>query len=236
MKKVVLVALSALAVAATVALADDDNAAKSVNAVGVVKYTIPAEAGLTCIALPLNPLDTTSTNGYWVWGETSLASQLDKGSMVYFWTGSKWAGFTKNRLTGVWAGAVDREIKPGEAFFVKSASSNKTDKVISLLGELPTEDSLSYDVTGSSNLDTRSVTMYPVEVVFGETELAEALPKGSMVYFWTGSKWAGFTKNRLTGVWAGATNRPVAVGEGVFVKSTGSAGTIEMERPFDWED
>lgn len=217
------------------AWADDEATAKSVNAVGVVKYEIPAEAGLACIALPLNPIETSSTNGCWVWGETSLAEQLDKGSMVYFWTGSKWSGFTKNRLTGVWAGAVDREIQPGEAFFVKSAASNKTAKIISLLGELPTEETLSYDITGSNNLDTRSVTMYPVAVEFGETELAEALPKGSMVYFWTGSKWAGFTKNRLTGVWAGATNRPVSIGEGVFIKSTGSASTVEMERPFDWD-
>ena len=226
---------AAVAVAlSSVAFAQDTNAVNSANAVGVVKYTIPANAGLRCIALPLHPMETSSTNGYWVWGETSLAEQLDKGSMVYFWTGTKWAGFTKNRLTGVWTGAVDREIQPGEAFFVKSASSNTTDKIISLLGELPTEGTLSYDITGNSNLDTRSVTMYPVEMAFGSTELAESLPKGSMVYFWTGTKWSGFTKNRLTGVWTGVADRPVGVGEGIFVKSTGNAETIEMERPFEW--
>ena len=229
--------VASAAMAAVSSFADGEEAsAQSVNAVGVVKYTIPAGGELVCITLPLHPLETSDAEGRWVWGETTLADQLAKGSTVYFWTGTAWANYTKNALTGKWTAAVtNRPVQPGEAIFVCGPAKATEPQTISLLGELPTEDDLSYTVTGSKNLDTRGVTMYPVETVFGESELAEALPKGSSVYFWTGTAWANYTKNALTGKWTAAvTNRPVAVGEGIFVRSAGTADTITNVRPFAW--
>lgn len=122
MKKALLVAISAVAVAATVALADDS--AKSVNAVGVVKYTIPAGGQLVCITLPLHPLETSDAEGRWIFGETSIADQLAKGSTVYFWSGTGWDNFNKNALTGKWTAAVtNRPVSIGEGIFVEAAGA-----------------------------------------------------------------------------------------------------------------
>lgn len=236
MKKALLVAISAVAVAATVAFADD-NAAKSVNAVGVVKYEIPAHGGLTCISLPLNPLETSDSEGRWVWGETTLAQQLDNQSTVYFWSGTAWGAATKT-VKGKWpSDVVNRPIDPGEAIFVRTPSTAVSNKVISLLGELPTDGSLSYALRGSKNLDTRGATMYPVEVVFGESELAAQLSNQSSVYFWDGTSWGSVTKT-VKGKWpSDVTNRVIKVGEGLFVRSIATAPSeISNTRPFDWEE
>lgn len=237
MKKALTILAGALIVSllSSQALAQDAAEAKSVNAVGVVKYTIPANGGLACISLPLNPMDTTSTNGYWVWGETSLAEQMDIGSYVYFWNGSGWAPYQKTKLRGWNNEAKTYEIAPGEAFFVQSAQGSSDASVVSLLGELPTEESMIYSVSGGNAvLETRGVTFYPVSGKFGDTALADALPKESYVYFWTGTQWAPYQKTKLRGWNNEALNMETTVGEGVFVQSVSDVEVTE-ERPFDWD-
>ena len=235
-------ALSILACAMLVPLLSapawaDGDAAYSANAVGVVKYTIPAGGAIKCITWPLNPLETSDAQGRWVWGETSLAQQLDNQSTVYFWTGTGWESFTKT-VKGKWPATVtNRPVIPGEAIFVRTPGTSTEDKTISLLGELPTEGTLSYSLRGSKNLDTRGVSMYPVEVIFGESELAASLDNQSTVYFWTGTGWESFTKT-VKGKWPTTiTNRVVGVGEGVFVRSIANAPSeVTITRPFEWEN
>ena len=240
MKKL-LISLTILAVAATAALvAIADDAVYSVNTVSVIKYTIPANGELTCVSLPLNPLDTSDDQGRWIFGDTAFCDQLAVGSSVYFWTGTAWSKAQKRDVAGeiLWTGGVtNRVIKTGEALFVKGPADGAA-QVISMVGELPTDDSLSYTLTGSGNLDTRAVSLYPVEVTFGDTELAESLDVSSSVYFWTGTAWSKAQKRDVAGdiLWTGGvTNRTVGIGEGVFVKSSGAASTITQERPFEWE-
>lgn len=241
MKKALLALIGAGVVAsvASLAVAQDAAVANSANAVGVIKYTIPANGELTCISLPLHPMDTADAQGRWIFGDTSICDQLDVGSSVYFWSGTAWNMFQKMQVgTRIrWTGGVtNRPVENGEAIFVKGPAGAEA-KTISLLGELPTEDTLEYDLTGSNNLDTRAVSLYPVEVAFGDTELEESLPVSSSVYFWSGTAWNMFqkmqvgTRIRWTG---GVTNRVVKVGEGVFVKSSGDAATVTHERPFEW--
>ena len=243
MKKALLAVIGAGVVASMASLAfADDDAAYSANAVGVVKYTIPANGGLACITLPLHPMETSDADpDTWVFGETGLPDQLDIGSVVYFWTGTGWASSKKDLVGGRvrWTSSgLTRTIKPGEAIFVRSSPTNQEDKVISLLGELPTEDELDYTISGSNNLDTRSVVMYPVEVpAFGTTTLASNLPVNSVVYFWTGTGWAASKKDLVGGKirWSssGAT-RSLGVGEGVFVRGVGDGFSVTNSRPFDW--
>ena len=108
----------------SVAVAEDTNGVYSANAVGVIKYTIPANGDLVCMTLPLHPMDTSDSEGRWVWGETSLAQQLPNQSKVCFWTNNSWATFTKN-ANGKWgADVTNRLIKVGEGVFVRSAASS----------------------------------------------------------------------------------------------------------------
>jgi len=231
----------AASLSATAAWADETNAAYSANAVGVVKYTIPADGGLTCISFPLNPLETSDSEGRWVWGETSLCEELDVGSSVYFWSGTSWEKSQKRKVGDNirWSGGVtNRVVQNGEAVFVQGPTGGES-KPVALLGELPTELTLEYKLTGSNNLDARAVSLYPVEVVFGDTELEETLPVSSSVYFWSGSSWEKYQKRqvgnniRWTG---GVTNRVVNVGEGIFVMSTGAVATVTQSRPFEWNE
>lgn len=221
--------LSILAIAATaasVAIAQDA-AVYSANTIGVIKYQIPA-GGLTCIALPLNPL----TDGEWVFGETDVAKQLAPGSEVFFWTGTGWKDYTKDLEDGSWGRAArTRVLKPGEAFFVRGYNQ---DQEIAMVGELPDEDSISYAVQGNDNLDARGVTPYPVEGTFGTTSISTNLPAGSEVFFWTGTGWKDYTKDLEDESWPkGARNRQYTVGEGIFIRPYGNVTNIVNDCPYD---
>lgn len=235
-----LAVVAALAASAGVVCAwgQDAAVAQSANAVGVVKYSIPPRGGLRCISLPLNPLDEVE----WVFGETSLAEQLPKSSTVYFWNTNSlaWDNYTRASRTGAWpADALSHVIARGEAFFVRSPADATEDIVISLLGELPVDAELTYDVTGNDNLDVRAVSMYPVEMPFSHTSLYTNLNKGSTVYFWNTNSlaWDNYTRASRTGSWPSdlVTNR-VNVGEGIFIRASGSAVSITNARPFTWDD
>ena len=229
-------ALSILACALLVPLLSSpawaDDAAYSANAVGVVKYEIPA-GQLVCVALPLNPLETSDADQRWVWGETSLAQQLANGSDVYFWTGTGWKTYTKDIEDGIWPkGARTRVLEPGEAFFIRGIST----QTISLLGELPTDETVPYSLTGNYALDVRGVTPYPVSGTFGTTSLSTNLPNGSDVYFWTGTGWKTYTKDIEDGIWPkGARNYEYDVGEGIFIRAYGAVNNVNNDRPFNWE-
>ena len=229
-------ALSILACAMLVPLLSspawaDDDAAYSANAVGVVKYEIPAEGGFTCITLPLEPIGGGDA---WLWSETTLAQQLPNGSYVYFWDSinSKWEPSWK--FKNKWQGLGQTQtVAVGEAIFIRSATTAAAQQ-ISLLGELPTDPTMPLTVTGSSNFDTIGVTPYPVEVPFASSALASNLPNNSYVYFWQNNKWepSWKFKNKWQGLGASWTNK---VGQGMFVRSAATAPTtINITRPFEW--
>jgi hypothetical protein len=236
MKKALTILAGALIVPllSSQAWADGTNAAQSVNAVGVVKYEIPA-GELICVALPLNPLETSNTNQCWVWGETSFAQQLSNGSVVFFWKGEKWKDYKKDIEDGTWGRAARTNVlAAGEAFFVRGAQT----QTISLLGELPTEDTIPYSLSGGGNLNVRGVSPYPVSGTFGTSSLASNLPNGSVVFFWTGGKWKDYKKDIEDGTWPrGARTNQYAVGQGIFIRVAGDGvDNLANDRPFDWDD
>lgn len=212
------------------AWADDEATAKSVNAVGVVKYTIPAAGGMACISVQLDPMGTD----VWKWGEMSIAEQLPVNSTVYFWDGISWTPFSKT-ARGWNNTAKAYEVHLGESFFVQSPKASTEDITLSLLGELPTDESLSYSVRGSKSMDMQAATMYPVAITnFGSTELASALGVNSTVYFWDGASWGPFSKT-ARGWNNTAKAYQIKVGEGMFIQEATTGATVRIERPFDWE-
>lgn len=223
-------AISAAAIGATVALADDDASAKSVNAVGVVKYTIPGNSGLICVSLPMNPMDDTADG--WVWVDTDVAKQLPIPTTVYFWDDFAWSASTKSRRGWNGIGAT-KVVAPGEAFFIKGGENDET--VVSLLGELPVDEELSFEIRGGGNYDTRAASMYPVSEKFATSSMAESLPEGATVYFWDGLSWSASTKSRRGWNGVGATHTN-AIGEGIFIRVNAEGSrTVTMNRPFDWD-
>ena len=234
MKKL-LISLTILAVAATAALVAvaDDDAVYSVNTVSVIKYTIPANGELTCIALPVNPMD----GGEWVFGQTDVADQLAPGSLVYFWNGLGWDDYMKDPEDGSWVkGARNHTLVAGEAFFVRGPD-NGAAQTIAVVGELPVDATVPYSVRGKNNLDVRGVTPYPVEGTFGTTSLSTNLPAGSLVYFWNGLGWDDYMKDPEDGSWPkGARNHAYGIGEGIFIQAYGDVTSVDNDRPFDWQD
>lgn len=237
MKKALLAVIGAGVVASMASLAfADDNAAYSANAVGVVKYTIPANGALTCVALPLDPVGD-SGEGTWTWGETSLAEQLPANSVVYFWNAEQqgWDPYTKGGLWGWNNQAKNHEIQRGEAFFIQAAS-NPEDQVISLLGQLPVATNYVFNVPANA-LEVFTVTPYPVQEGFGETDLAASLPANSVIYFWDSESraWDPYSKGSLWGWNAAAKAHTNFVGEGVFIKASQNT-EVSVSRPFEWQE
>ena len=227
--------LSILAIAATAAsvAVADDAAVYSANTVSVIKYQIPGNGALTCISMPVNPMN----NGVWVWGETELAKNLAPGSKVYFWSGTGWDTYTKNIDEGTWPRtARNYQLAPGEAFFVRSVDGG-ADQEIAVVGELPVDETIPYDLQGSENLDVYGVSPYPVEGAFGTTSVASNLPPGSKVYFWSGTGWDTYTKNIDEGTWPRtARNYQFSIGEGIFIRPYGAYTNLLNARPFDWDN
>ena len=231
MKKILAVSLALIALAAP-AFAQDD-AAYSVNTIGVIKYTIPPQGQMICISMPLNPSPDNPSN---LWVKTSLAAQVQPGSKVFFWSTAdqRWNGVA-SRANGTWpAAAANLVVQPGEAIFLQSPTTATVDHVVSFIGELSEEATESMTLSGGNAMDARGYSMYPVGGNFLSVAISTNVVPGSKIFFWdVGSqRWNGITR-RANGTWpAGAANYVVNVGEGVFIQDAGSAREITEDRPF----
>ena len=226
MKK--LMSLVALAVVASVVAASAQEVL-SANAVGYVKRTVPA-GGLQIVSVPFDNI--ASDDGTYKFGETQIANDAPQGSTVMFWDAEKqgWSGGGKS-AKGWSAGQANYVLQPGECFFLKNPSSS--DLEVTAAGEVPAEAKISRGFAGGGALSVMA-SAYPVDVKFGDTELANQLPQGSTVMFWDDAKqgWSGGGKS-AKGWSAGQANYVVKAGEGFFIK-TGTEGTWEAEKPYTW--
>ncbi len=226
MKK--LMSLVALAVVASVVAASAQEVL-SANAVGYVKRAIPA-GKLQIVSVPFENI--SSETGTYKFGETQIAQDLPQGSSVMFWSEESqvWSGGGKSAKG--WAAAqANKELAPGEAFFVKNNSG--ADLEVTAAGEVPSDATLSRSYAGNAALSIVAGP-YPVDVRFGDTELADQLPQGSSVMFWNADSqvWSGGGKSAKG--WAAAqANKIVSAGEGFFIRS-GSEGTWESVKPYTW--
>ena len=77
--------------------------------------------------------------------------------------------------------------------------------------------------------------MGKAENKFGETSIAQELPQGSTVFFWSpeGQGWGGGLKG-AKGWQAGDSNRVVRAGEGYFLKEATDKTTVTTVKPYTW--
>ncbi len=226
MKK--LMSLVALAVVGSVVAASAQEVL-SANAVGYVKRTVPA-GKLQIVSVPFDNI--ASEDGSYKFGETQIANDLPQGSEVMFWNDASqgWSGGAKS-AKGWSAGQANHVVLPGEAFFVRNNSS--ADLEVTAAGEVPSDATLTRAYNGGKALSIVSAP-YPVDVRFGDTEIANALPQGAEVMFWNDASqgWSGGAKS-AKGWSAGQANKIVAAGEGFFIRTTGE-GAWEAAKPYTW--
>ena len=226
MKK--LMSLVALAVVGSVVAASAQEVL-SANAVGYVKRTVPA-GKLQIVSIPFDNI--ASEDGSYKFGETQIANDLPQGSRVMFWDDASqgWSGGSKS-AKGWSAGEANHVIVPGEAFFVLNNTSGDLD--VTAAGEVPSDEKIPRAFNGGTALSIVAAP-YPVDVRFGDTEIAQQLPQGSRVMFWddVAQGWSGGSKS-AKGWSAGEANHVVVAGEGFFVR-TDAEGSWEAVKPYTW--
>lgn len=226
MKK--LMSLVALAVVGSVVAASAQEVL-SANAVGYVKRTVPA-GKLQIVSIPFDNI--ASEDGSYKFGETQIANDLPQGSSVMFWDSEAqvWSGGGKG-AKGWNAAQANHELAVGEAFFVRNNSSS--DLEVTAAGEVPSTDGLQRAYSGGSTLSIAAAP-YPVDVKFGDTELANQLPQGASVMFWDSEaqNWSGGGKG-AKGWNAAQANKIVSAGEGFFVR-TATEGAWTAAKPYTW--
>lgn len=201
----------------------------SANAVGYVKRAVPA-GKLQIVSVPFVNMANEETGTY-KFGETQIAQDLPVKSSVMFWDAEKQVWSAGAKGTKGWAGGqANYELQPGEAFFVKNNGSDELE--VTAAGEVPDDATLSRSyANGALGI---MASAYPVDVKFGDTELAQQLPAKSSVMFWDTDKQVWSAGAKGTKGWAGGqANYEVKAGEGFFVKPAGE-GTWLAVKPYTW--
>lgn len=225
MKKAMMVFAAAALAGSLVASAQE---VLSANAVGYVKRAVPA-GKLQIVSVPFDNM--ASEEGSYKFGETQIANDLPAKSAVMFWSDTQqaWVAGTKG-AKGWSAGDANHVLAPGEAFFVKNTGTE--DLEVTAAGEVPSAATLSRSYANGA-LGIMAYA-FPVDVKFGDTELANQLPAKSSVMFWSDDQqaWVAGTKG-AKGWSAGDANYVLKAGEGFFIKPAGE-GTWEAEKPYTW--
>jgi hypothetical protein len=154
-----------------------------------------------------------------------FGDQLPANSKVHLWNGSAYSTVIKNSRSGWGAGSIAR----GDAFWIESgASAGVTNEVI-FAGEVLTASTNTTSIAGGIDLVGYS---FPVETIFGSTDLADALPNNSKIHVWNGSGYQTAIKNSRSG-WGAGANFVIGVNDGFWVE-TDSAIDWDEARPFDF--
>ncbi len=229
MKKTLWIAIAGALAASVIAASAQE--VLSANAVGYIKKTLPAGGKLVAVSMPLDSM--TEANN--VFGRTSLAQEMPVGSIVYFWdeTLQGWGGGIKSGK-GWSVGDSNKVIKPGEGFFIKGNPAAVADVEVTITGEVPADTTMTRALLGGNALGTVG-NPYPVDFKFGDSQLAQDAPVGSIVYFWDMALqgWGGGIKSGK-GWSVGDSNRVVQAGEGFFLRQVGAAGSWEAAKPYTW--
>ena len=227
MKKTMWIAVGMLAASVVAASAQE---VLSANAVGYIKKTLPANAQLIAVSIPLDNMNETNN----VFGRTSIAQEMPTGSEVFFWDEGQqgWSGGAKG-TKGWSSGLSNKVVYAGEAFFVKGATGD-IDREVTITGEVPADATLQRAMAGGGSLSAVA-NPYPVDFVFGQSTLAGIATTGSEVFFWdeVNQGWSGGAKG-TKGWSAGISNRTVVAGEGFFMKEAGTVTSWNQAKPYTW--
>ena len=180
------------------------------------------------VSIPFDNL--ANEDGTYKFGETQVAEDMPVLSQAMFWDSEtqSWLQATKSARQG-WGAYKDREIQAGEPFFLKNVSSEPVE--VTAAGEVP-DGKITRRAFGNG-LSFVSHP-YPVDSVFGSTEIAEQLPPLSEAMFWDvdSQSWLRASKSARQG-WGAYKDRPVSAAEGFFIRSA-DAGQWEAVKPYDW--
>ena len=229
MKK--LMSLAALAVVGSVVAASAQEVL-SANAVGYVKRTIPAGGKFQIVSVPF--VNLGSDDGSYKFSDTQIAEDLPLLSEVMFWDDTAQSWITGRKTGKGWTGLPTEPIKAGEAFFIKSPEASEEPIEVTAAGEVPDDTTLTRSYVGGGEAFSTASQPYPVDVMFGDTELATTLPLLSEVMFWDvdGQSWV--TARKTGKGWQGVPDTPIQAGEGFFIKSSGAAGRWDAVKPYTW--
>ena len=225
-KKLWILVAGALAASVIAATAQE---VLSANAVGYIKKTLPANGGLVAMGIPLDPMDEADV----VFGNSSVAEEAPVGSMVYFWDAGAQNWLPGSKTSKGWGAFATRVVQAGEGFFLQGNPSDATDRDVTITGEVPPIAQLSRAIPGGGALGTVA-NPYPVDFVFGDSDLAVNASVGSMVYFWDVASQNWLPGSKTSKGWGAFATRQVLAGDGFFLQETGAGSTWDAARPYTW--
>ena len=229
MKKTLWIALVGLLLAGVVAVSAQE--VLSANAVGYIKKTMPAGGKLVAVSHPLESMTSSDVT----FGQTSLAEEMPTGSSVFFWNEQFQVWGVGGKSGKGWSAAqAQRVLAPGEGFFIKGNPAATEDVDVTMTGEVPSDATISRAIVGSAALSTVG-NPYPVDMIFGDTDLAAQAPVGSSVFFWNeGFQVWGVGGKSGKGWSAAEAQKVIEAGEGFFMKQPGASGAWAAEKPYTW--
>ena len=175
--------------------------AQANDIVGYAKVT--ATAGeLTLVALNFEPTSTSIAD--------LIGDQLPAGSILHIWNKSTGSYDTKNKAgRGGWQAA---DINLGDAFWIEAGGSGSYEVILS--GAVKTVDN---STTLDEGIDATGY-FYPVETTWGATDLAGALPAGSILHVWNGSGYTTYNKAGRGGWNTAAQAQTIGPAQGFWVE------------------
>lgn len=219
MKKMMLV-MAAGALFAASAVQSQADTVTSVNVVGYYSVTIPSN-GVALVTPVLEDFGAGTVADL-------IGDQLPSGSSVYIWdrslNGYVSAGKTRSGWTGTGAANV---LLRGDAIWLVPPKDN-TQRTVTFMGEVPgsynlAETTTVYSISGADAVGYA----YPVDVLWTNTTLAQALPTGASLYTWdtVSQGYLNFGKTRSG--WGTANALTIKAGQGFWVVTS---------TPIDWQE
>lgn len=214
MKKLVMTA-AVLATAASVVTAQT---VTSANMVGYTKVNA-IKGQLTLVALNFEP----STNLV----ALLIGDQLPTGSFLHIWKKDTGAYLSVTKATrGGWG--TTATINMGDAFWIQvPATAPLVTNTVILSGEVLQAATNTLAIGGP--IDATGY-YYPVDTLWGDTDLSVQLPNGSFLHVWNGTGYDSYTKATRGGWGAGATVN-IGAAQGFWVQSAAPLNWSES-RPF----
>ena len=213
MKKLVMTAV-ALTCAASIASAQT---VTSANMVGYAKVTA-IKGQLTLTSLNFEPSSPLVAD--------IIGTQLPVDSKLHIWNKGG-GGYTTvpNNTRGGWGNTAT--ISLGEAFWIElPASAPQVTNVVIISGEVLLSETNSVSIGGP--IDATGF-YYPVDILWGDTDLATQLPIDSKLHVWNGAGYNTFPNNTRGG-WGAGNNVLITPTTGFWVEAP--ATSWDEVRPF----
>jgi len=214
MKKMLRVMAAGTLFAAGTAQADT---VTSVNVVGYYSVTIPSNR----IALVTPVLESFQAGTL----EDLIGTQLPVGSFAYIWDRTSNGYISASRTArGGWG--ITNLILRGDAVWLKPAAGTP-DVTVTFMGEVPGNYNVAATTTVANISGIDAVGYgYPVDILWTNTALSQAVPDGSFLHVWTGTGYNSYSKTARGG-WGTANSLQIKAGQAFW---------IQTSVPTDWEE